>query len=141
MEAKELRIGNLVSDNYASDIFYAKVNKISETRVFYNTFHSHPKDLKPIPLNEQWLLNLGFNKDYKAGYIGIDVNDSDFVLTEPLIMGEWQKEYAFQFETGRTYKLKQIQYVHQLQNIYFALTGKELTIHASSTEHPASSIQ
>jgi len=72
-------------------------------------------------------LKFGFNKEYQKGYIGIDVCNSDFVLTEPLKMGEWQTNYTFQFETGSVPKFKEIEYVHQLQNLFFYLSGEELT--------------
>ena len=81
----------------------------------------------PIPLTEEILLKFGFNKEYQKGYIGIDVCTSDFVLTEPLKMGGWQTNYTFQFETGSIPKFKEIEYVHQLQNLFFSLCGEELT--------------
>jgi len=84
--------------------------------------------LEPIPLTENWLLKFGFNKDYKQGYVGIDVNNSDFVLTEPLVIGEWQTNYIFQFNAGNLSKFTELKYVHQLQNLFFTITGKELEL-------------
>ncbi len=69
---------------------------------------------EPIKLTEEWLINLGFEEtDYAGGcyYLGsIQIDLSDF-------------ECAF-----KTNWLDcKVKYVHQLQNLYFALTGKELT--------------
>lgn len=86
----------------------------------------NPNDLSPIPLTEKWLLEFGFNKDYKKGYIGKDFSNQDFVLAEPFIMGEWQNGYAFEFSAGGWSKYKEFNYVHELQNFYFAMTGNDL---------------
>lgn len=84
------------------------------------------EDIKPVPLTESALLRFGFNKDYKKGYIGIDVNNSDFVLTYPGVMGDFQKHFAFEYETGYLTRFHEIQSVHELQNLFRFITGKEL---------------
>lgn len=69
-------------------------------------------EIKPIPLDEEWLKKLGFtylkriNKYYNGiFYIGIS------------------PEGDFCFEIGRTTPyIKIIDYAHELQNLYFALT-------------------
>ena len=120
MEANELRLNNWV--NHCNKEVQITIHDLFDIAVFEDDVFT------PIPLTEEWLLKFGFNKEYKKGYIGIDVFNSDFVLTEPLKMGEWQTNYTFQFETGSVPKFKEIKYVHQLQNIYFALTGEELIL-------------
>ena len=131
MKATELRIGNLIEYRIQDDLDDRKdwweVSKIDATDLCILESNID-YDFRPIPLTEEWLLKFGFNKEYQKGYIGIDVYNSDFVLTEPLKMGEWQTNYTFQFETGSVPKFKEIEYVHQLQNLYFALTGEELVL-------------
>ena len=120
IEPKDLRIGNYyqgASRGNIEIVTWQTLRDLSEGKL----------NLLPIPLTEEILLKFGFNKEYQKGYIGIDVCNSDSVLTEPLKMGEWQTNYTFQFETGSVPKFKEIEYVHQLQNLYFALTGEELT--------------
>jgi hypothetical protein len=68
---------------------------------------------KPIPLTEEWLLRFGFEKKYKNYEMG------DFMF--------------FKGSCSRiSYKLSligiNIKHVHQLQNLYFALTGEELKL-------------
>jgi hypothetical protein len=127
VNTKELRVGNLVRNNLSGeilkpcDVLCDGINTDKIEGLNYGF-------IEPIPLTEEWLLKFGFNKDYKSGYIGIDVHNSDFVLTEPKKMGEWQNGYVFQFTAGNVPKFKEIFYVHKLQNLYFALTGEELTI-------------
>jgi hypothetical protein len=80
---------------------------------------------EPIHLTEEWLLKFGFEK--KDVEIGYGIND---------IMVEYELDgYSFtQDNTGKWYLLhynwntEHFKYVHQLQNLYFALTGEELTI-------------
>ena len=119
LTANELRIGNLVLFSDNSTIFevtgieigglYVK-NQVEQTWIEIYTF-------EPIPLTEEWLLRLGFDKlgivyyiikkvieiNYFNGIVGIDIR-------------------------GQYVGTPHIKYVHQLQNLYFALTGEELTI-------------
>lgn len=120
MEAKNFRIGNIV-DLWGS-IAYIQRCDFSENE------HGIAVDkAKPIKLTEKWLFKLGFNKDYKKGYIGVDYGNTDFVLTSPKVMGEWQDNYCWQFVCTWD-KFTEIKYVHQLQNLFFALTGNELEV-------------
>lgn len=69
-----------------------------------------------IPLNEEWLIKLGFEKytSYvSAGYWKHEKMPSHIYL--PYL--HWDNQYC-----------APVQYVHTLQNLYFALTGQELTI-------------
>jgi hypothetical protein len=86
----------------------------------------NPKDLSPIPLTEKWLLEFGFDKKYKRGYIGKEFSNQDFVLSEPFVIGEWQKNYTFEFTASGWSKYKEFKYVHELQNFYFVMTGEDL---------------
>jgi hypothetical protein len=71
------------------------------------------ESMLPIPFTREWLLNWGF-KD--AGIIGRDYRKGDFRI--------W-------FEDGTVnlwhYDQYELQYVHQLQNLYSTLTKQELT--------------
>ena len=108
METKELRIGNLVySDRFKKSV---KVNEVSENYVIINDgFYAENLYLvESIPLTEEWLLKFDENnKDFMVDKVG-------FVI--------FKNSYAYQFIRD-DYK-----YVHQLQNLYYALTGEELTI-------------
>ena len=111
MIANELRIGNWVSTIYGM-----------EFQVYPMAFKQMPTDekhnlilntWKPIPLTEEWLLKLGFERDNQANW--------------KLKSGyHWIEIYSYHvYINGQQVVL--IEYVHQLQNIWFALTGKELT--------------
>jgi hypothetical protein len=112
MEAKDLRIGNWVMSliNGESQINAKGILWQSENKGYYD----------PIPLTEEWLIKFGFDEITPKYYVlNIDENTS-FTYYYTFSGGVWH----FEFE-GISIKIK---YVHQLQNLYFALTGEELTI-------------
>jgi hypothetical protein len=106
IKASELRIGNLIHK-------YGEVLVFS-LQSFLNVYKKQNgfEEYKPIPLTEEWLLKFGFVYLKGHGWVvgdvfSFNINDS-FEL-------DW-------------YEQAPLKYVHQLQNLYFALTGKELTI-------------
>jgi hypothetical protein len=106
MDIKELRVGNLLYNGFNELI---EVKNISH----YNTSGFLLETLKPIELTYQWLDKLGFEfKD--AGDFGHYYSLEDFDLN--------QDYQPINFDCD------EIKYVHQLQNVYFALTGQELEI-------------
>lgn len=113
MEAKELRIGNLVLSPYDN----ANI-EVNGTDIFMleNKHHREVK-FQPIPLTEEWLLKFGF-KRFPWGLVKGNILFKDNLKNpcEELIL-----------EIGNGFRVT-IKYVHQLQNLYFALTGKELTL-------------
>lgn len=74
--------------------------------------------LQPIPLSPEILIKAGFFKYNNA-----------YVLKEPSTN---MAKFEFSIWENITYNTGEIEppfdYVHQLQNLYFALTGKELDI-------------
>lgn len=121
MKSSELRIGNFVSDFHASESYYSEVIELKKNRCYYGNFHSVYSDLKPILLTEEWLLKFGFSLETKIGGDGIKFRVYHFdVLTFNTNHGWWYSVIHLRETT--------LDYVHQLQNFYFALTGKELTL-------------
>ena len=114
MEAKELRIGNwyMFADN--EGICYRTIKEIKHNEFgFVSDFDGVNFGIcKPIPLTEEWLLKFGFE-------ITDNFQTKDRFQTH-------KQDGIFWFEYG--YIVVELNYVHQLQNLYFALTGEELTI-------------
>lgn len=79
-------------------------------------------DYDPIPLTEKWLGSFGFEKDNETYSWGILVplEKCDFMFQIEVFANDPSFYYLS--------KCHEIKYVHQLQNLYFALTGKELEI-------------
>lgn len=103
MRIEDLRIGNLVYDTEG------KVNTVCvETFVKFNY------QIEPILLSENWLLKFGF--ECSEYFKRID----KFLI---------KKTYDGYILVGDKHSIgEEFYYVHQLQNIYFALRGEELTI-------------
>lgn len=142
MEAKELRIGNLINAPLYDEPIEVHSVCSAANDIFNRTTGEIPIDtISPIPLTEEWLLKLGFDK-YQwcddCAFIGF--NNSHMVLR--FFNGEWHCDKAKITKDNRGQKMSNgkpiikngfIKYVHQLQNLYFALTGKELTLAAHPT--------
>lgn len=125
MKATELRIGNLVEiginkngssilgevEGYANYSILAKSNG--------NCIMIKIDCVKPIPLTEEWLLRFGFVK--------IENNWKCLDLIFATISWERSAGIALSFDKESIF-LPNTKYVHQLQNLYFALTGEELTL-------------
>lgn len=113
IQPNELRIGNYVFNGDGEVYPITVVHPITKV---YERF-------EPIPLTEDWLVKFGFEKDqhipFKLRSIGVNKNyyKGEFKGFNLCVMGvDWVNV------SGK------IQKVHQLQNLYFAITGEELTL-------------
>jgi hypothetical protein len=108
MKTTELRIGNLVLSKGVP----VQIEEIMWETVRY-CFGEFPIDyIQPVPITEEWLLRFGF--EFRVVY-----GNNFWTLNNILIFED--KNGNFEYSVG----LK-IQSIHQLQNLYFALTNKEL---------------
>ena len=114
MKAQELRVNNYV--NLYNTI--ARIIPNDFEKWFGNKWENDA--FTPIPLTEEWLLKLGFEK-YKDSF-----NDNryrmDYYAHDIVFIGDELYGYL------DNQKLKNTIYVHQLQNLYFALTDEELKL-------------
>ena len=116
MDATELRIGNLV---YGPLNREGKILSVYMDSALVNlttpASNFSLKDLTAIPITEEWLLKFGFEKDsgcYEKGPIMyLLASNTVIILAE-----------------GAMIKMGVREHLHQIQNLYFDLTGKELTL-------------
>ena len=117
MTANELRLGNWVKTEY-KEIGNIKITEISESVIYSNkTKGISYSSLLPIPLTEEILLKCGFNKNELGGYI---------MYTELGSMLCIYKDGSFR--SNERYIDTKIKHLHQLQNLYFCLVGKEFDV-------------
>lgn len=116
MKANELMIGNWVRRRESDT--YIQVEEYFFTEELYN--------YQPIAIKEDWLLKLGFEKTMSWTY-AIELSGN---LKLVYYLGE--KGWSIGFKSYSDFS--SVQYVHQLQNLYFALTGKELTLNTTNTK-------
>ena len=118
MKANELRIGNWVmvfpvkNPQQVCDVMFDSVNTES-------VFGQHYGEVEPIQLTEEWLLKFGFEKTMSWTYV------KDLVGNLKLVYYLGEKGWSIGFKSYSDFP--NLKYVHQLQNLYFALTGEELT--------------
>jgi len=92
------------------------------------------ESLTPIPLNEEWLLKFGFKKDCFGSW-NYFIKKSTIYFSKIQIVpdyvylrqGTQKKPHQDHLCTIHNRDIQGEIYVHQLQNLYFALTGEELT--------------
>jgi hypothetical protein len=124
MKVQELRIGNLLRDKVSKtelEVIELTENNITTKVIDRSKFPLKDEwGLEYIPLTEEWKLKFGFEK-----------TEWDNFNSYRLMIGN--NEYAIilysdgNCEVGDIITCK-IEYVHQLQNFYFAIKGKELTL-------------
>jgi len=117
---EEFRIGNYIID-YETEPYYFKIEEIKYNEqgnlaCYYRKGSCWSIAPNRVELTEEILLKCGFEEDgqlfhnqialYKNGLDGFNYNVNFF-------------EYD---------NLEEIKYLHQLQNLYFALTNEELTV-------------
>lgn len=135
ISAQELRIGNLIQWEDDS-------NEIEEITGIYkkgdNDFVSFKSgaalldEFIPVPLTEEWLLRFGFRKIHNAfgrPCYAIYVDDNLCIEAEENVIKVCLTTDHYEKETSDVGIRDFINMpVHQLQNLYFALTGKELEL-------------
>lgn len=129
MEAKELRIGNLVSYQNQNLKIYSidATATLSESWVMYfyvlsdgimeKPIHTDSTKLLPILLTDEWILSLGFE------------NSGDFFILNDIRIYKFHPKFesdTYIFDFGMSNSYLELDYVHELQNLYFTLTGEEL---------------
>jgi hypothetical protein len=120
MKANELRIGNYVNvPGIYKDI--SEVLEICEDRVNLSGLKLKFHAFYPIPLTEEWLVRFGFFiNNYESDNFGTTVYQfKNFAIYCNASVNKWLVCYIDGVE---------LESVHQLQNLYFALTGEELKL-------------
>lgn len=129
MKANELRIGNMVNTRNPNmnpfKIEYiegGRIDKFGGMNSIGSFVYWGNLDIIPIQLNEGWLLNWGFknvlidhpipnHKAFELNSIHIKIYNSTDIIKV------WYNSVSID---------RNFYYVHQIQNLYFSLTGEEL---------------
>ena len=121
MTPQDLRIGNIVNRNgnpiVVKDIAKSGINMTIDTYGHCDqNYWTLWSEIEPIPLTEEWLLKFGFEKP----------KNRDCYIKKRL-QGWKQMAYLIEEDTLIAHWIPcKLEHVHQLQNLYFALTGEEL---------------
>lgn len=129
METNEFRLGNIVTRTYwnpepknerycfeSCTITFISGSNINISPIGKKVkFRIAKKNITPMQLTEEWLKKLGFKpfqKDWSIKGLIVHSRKRGFIVRK---------------------SIPQLEYVHELQNLYFALTGKELQFEANKT--------
>jgi len=144
----ELRIGNLMYGNFLHKKEIVTVKSVNANGFCYDGLNVHKqvyeascdyRKLKPIKLTEKLLVRLGWVKSKEKGRYGyiykISPCDYNFIIERDFnkhVSHFFGHEFTDCHDPKDDYKpiniAFDIRYVHQLQNLYFFLTGKELIL-------------
>lgn len=132
ISASELRIGNYVFDKFRNREVLVWGIESNHDRIVVNYANGSGiytvdlKDIEPIPLTEEWLLKFGFDKE---------IIDSNYIRKVYYHIEDFEVEFhgkrlclRVESQSSVRYFAHHTLYVHQLQNLYFALTGEELQL-------------
>lgn len=129
MNLSELRIGNIIYAWNGIEMVVRSIMDGSELTGVLASELNPPKEfegmqaslcyamIKPIPLTINWLLNFGFKEHIGEYEIRLKYGTLNICPSR-----DWV------FDIMMADGLGKMEYVHQLQNLYHSLTGKELTL-------------
>ena len=135
MKANELRLNNYIklrgnlcqivsiSGLISESVSAVMIDKHRERRHLYGEM----QDIEGDELTEEWLLKLGFNR---SSYVSGFDNSVMIIYYEKsnLTICNWGDDKLIMSNAFSHGLRIEVVYVHELQNLYFALTGQELTI-------------
>ena len=131
MKVNDLRIGNLllfenetqeVSSIHSDNTIRLKKTKDDKCHGCYNV---DTVTIEPIPITEEWLLKFGFYyQSSDKNYVVKSKQENNNSIKK--IDGDWC--YNNDYSDASCYFVRELRYVHELQNLYYALNDEELTI-------------
>jgi hypothetical protein len=143
IKVNELRIGNLifekgVNDNDASEIIVIDIIMLWQV-------HDKPEYFEPIPLTPELLEACGFVSFKTNPELTLTISSDESDSLNLTCFDKKANELSIYIEkTGRdddwnsqyTSTFTPVFFLHQLQNLYFALTGEELTVNIKADTKP-----
>lgn len=139
VEVKELRLGSIVYFNNYEPVHESQIRAISWLDFEQLSVDKHAKRYSPIPLTPEILEKCGFEQEgTEAGDDGaMELGDTNMEKGTAFLYvpkeGRYMQKESLGLWVGQEYGQQQIQvnidkcqYLHQLQNLFYALTGEEL---------------
>ena len=131
MQSKDLRIGNVLKDRFGENVEVKDIG-LDGINSNYGSSTISIEELKGVELNEDILVQLGFSKMTDTTPYNYRIHKSKMFF--------YIRYGTFTTDRGLTNLIgfnglfvgnkfvRVIRYVHELQNLYFALTGEELEL-------------
>jgi len=125
IQLNELRIGNFIKGPLTiNGVFYPDIAPLESIELqlkleHFVWFKANPdlhKSIEPIELTEEWMQKFSGTSGYELKW-----NLHQYIM----VVMRYEKYFFYYGDKGHLFDVK---YVHQLQNICFALTGEELNL-------------
>ena len=120
LDAKDLRIGNLIK--WISTNTVEVVQEINSCGKYHLINNVQIIDAEPIELTEEWLFRFGFERHELDNWFYLKIIN-DWTRLNININGS-----VCELSISNHGAVINVAYVHQLQNLYYALTQTELTL-------------
>lgn len=124
IKAEDLRIGNYLDRNglmQVTAIHKAKIKIYDHFNKMQHEYFFMADTFNGLPITEELLLKAGFERAFTHSVYPKYVHPDGLHQIAP------REDGVFVYRVPGV-SLVDIRYIHQLQNLYFALTGKELTL-------------
>ena len=129
VKAHELRVGNLLVMQYSEKHHEPTVNTVPEKIISVEPHHielahSDTSNLRTISLSDKWLSRMGFEPSANYNIFYRRLNHHNLLvadLNHNIVL-------ATEADNKGSIGLTQVDYVHQLQNLYYDLTKQEIEI-------------
>ena len=137
MEAKNFRIGNILqSKEWGGKGIIEGIEQTQngfdlKVKGFIHKWENGKYfDLQGIEISNEYLIKLGFIRNESKGVVGFDESNDDEITIYydlgRLTIVQWGLDTPFYFSN---HMLRvELKYIHELQNLFFAITGQELSI-------------
>lgn len=130
VEIGGLRVGSYLKYSKSTVLkeeFHNRACKLSDNDLIFILQHSDNIIYEELPLSKKVLIGCGFAAD-NYGIFYIKLNSGNHLWIKKF-MGTWQICVGQELDNLR--QIACIKYLHQLQNIFYSLTQKELVIDLS----------
>jgi hypothetical protein len=126
MNANELRIGNwyeFTGKDVPEHIIDGRIFQWAQDCFYYDSEGgSLMENTIGITLTEEWLLKFGFEKEYHSGSLYYYKVNHVYLRYR-----ESDNRFFFKYDSNGN-SLINIKFIHELQTLYYALTGEELKL-------------
>lgn len=120
IKPESLRIGNLMKEHYTGKII--SVIELTEKSITFSDSFIGKWQAEPIEVSEEILLKVGII--YRSFYVVGTGNCNKWQLDDFILLKNIDGDFYCPLSAYNPV----LEFVHELQNLYFALTGQELNI-------------
>ena len=130
MKPNELKPNNYIDTPYGEHKLYGISPDCVQIDIEGTVYDFDLDDINPISINKKWLLNLGFRMFKDQGYEFFRIDEDkyrSYRITKCMPNNKKNKLWSVvSHSNGECWEFYSIKYLHQLQNLYFALTELDL---------------